>query len=49
MDDLTIDQIKQLLVFYKQKSADLEFELLKMQAKNIKPQTDGNIKEDGTN
>ncbi len=31
MNDLTIDELKQLVVFYKQKSSDLEFELLKTQ------------------
>jgi hypothetical protein len=31
MNDLTIDELKQLVVFYKQKSSDLEFELLKLQ------------------
>lgn len=31
MENLTIDQLKQLVIFYKQKSADLEFETLKLQ------------------
>jgi hypothetical protein len=31
MNDLTIEELKQLVVFYKQKSSDLEFELLKTQ------------------
>jgi hypothetical protein len=31
MNDLTIEELKQLIVFYKQKSSDLEFELLKTQ------------------
>jgi hypothetical protein len=31
MNDLTTEELKQLLVFYKQKSSDIEFELLKTQ------------------
>jgi hypothetical protein len=31
MNDLTVEELKQLLVFYKQKSSDIEFELLKTQ------------------
>lgn len=31
MNDLTVEELKQLVVFYKQKSSDLEFELLKTQ------------------
>ena len=31
MNDLTIDELKQLLVFYKQKASDLEYEILKGQ------------------
>lgn len=31
MNDLTIEEIKQLLVFYKQKASDLEYEILKGQ------------------
>lgn len=33
MEDLNIEEIKQLVVFYKQKSSDLEFNLLQMQIK----------------
>ena len=33
MEDLTIEEIKQLVIFYKQKSSDLEFNLLQMQIK----------------
>lgn len=33
MEDLTIEEVKQLVVFYKQKSSDLEFNLLQMQIK----------------
>ena len=31
MNDLTIEELKQLLVFYKQKASDLEYEILKGQ------------------
>jgi hypothetical protein len=31
MNDLTIDELKQLLIFYKQKASDLEYEILKGQ------------------
>lgn len=31
MNDLTIDELKQLIVFYKQKASDLEYEILKGQ------------------
>jgi hypothetical protein len=34
MEDLTIDELKQLVIFYRQKSNDLEFEVLKFQLKN---------------
>jgi len=33
VEDLTIEEVKQLVVFYKQKSSDLEFNLLQMQIK----------------
>lgn len=33
MEDLSLAEIKQLVIFYKQKSADLEFNLLQMQIK----------------
>jgi hypothetical protein len=33
MEDLNIEEIKQLVLFYKQKSSDLEFNLLQMQIK----------------
>ena len=33
MEDLSIEEIKQLVIFYKQKSADLEFNLLQLQIK----------------
>lgn len=33
MEDLTIDEVKQLVMFYKQKSVDLEFNLLQLQIK----------------
>ena len=33
MEDLSIEEVKQLVVFYKQKSSDLEFNLLQMQIK----------------
>lgn len=31
MNDLTIEELKQLVVFYKQKCSDLEYEVLKGQ------------------
>ena len=31
MNELTLDELKQLVVFYKQKVSDLEYELLKGQ------------------
>ena len=31
MEDLTVEELKQLVIFYKQKSNDLEFEVLKFQ------------------
>lgn len=31
MEDLTIDEMKQMLNFYKQKASDLEFQLLQSQ------------------
>jgi hypothetical protein len=34
MEDLTIDELKQLVIFYKQRSNDLEFETLKFQLKS---------------
>ena len=40
MDDLTIEQLKQLLAFYKQRASDLEFEVLKFQIKNLPVQKD---------
>jgi hypothetical protein len=36
MEDLTTEELKQLLIFYKQKSNDLEFEVLKLQLKNTR-------------
>ena len=33
MDNLSIDELKQLLAYYKQRSADLEFALLQLQLK----------------
>jgi hypothetical protein len=38
MEDLTIDELKQLLTFYKQKANDLEFEILKSQLKALRVQ-----------
>jgi hypothetical protein len=36
MEDLTIEELRQLVIFYKQKSNDLEFEALKFQLKNAR-------------
>jgi hypothetical protein len=33
MEDLTIDELKQLVTFYKQKASDVEFTLLQTQLK----------------
>ena len=33
MEDLNIDEVKQLLNFYKQKASDLEFQALQLQIK----------------
>jgi len=33
MEDLTVEEIKQLVTFYKQKSTDMEFNLLQAQLK----------------
>jgi hypothetical protein len=33
MEDLTIDELRQLLTFYKQRASDLEFTLLQTQIK----------------
>ncbi len=33
MDDLTVEELKQLVLFYKQKASDLEFSLLEGQLK----------------
>jgi hypothetical protein len=33
MEDLTIDELKQLLTFYKQRASDVEFTLLQTQIK----------------
>jgi hypothetical protein len=33
MEDLTIDELKQLVTFYKQKAADMELNLLQAQLK----------------
>ena len=33
MEDLTVEEIKQLVTFYKQKSTDMEFNLLQSQLK----------------
>jgi len=40
MEDLTIEELRQLVIFYRQKSNDLEFESLKMQLKSARmPET----------
>jgi hypothetical protein len=46
MNDLTIEELKQLVVFYKQKASDLEYEILKGQvimnrivAQEVQPNT----------
>ncbi len=49
MDDLTIEELKQLVVFYKQKCSDLEYEFLKNQLlvkriNSLVPQTTKNKK-----
>lgn len=36
MEDLTAEELKQLVTFYKQKSNDLEFETLKFQLKSAR-------------
>jgi hypothetical protein len=36
VEDLTLDELKQLVIFYKQKSNDLEFEVLKFQLKSAR-------------
>lgn len=36
MEDLTIEELKQLVIFYRQKSNDLEFETLKFQLKSAR-------------
>ena len=36
MEDLTAEELKQLVTFYKQKSNDLEFEVLKSQLKSAR-------------
>jgi hypothetical protein len=36
MEDLTVDELRQLVIFYKQKSNDLEFEVLKFQLKSVR-------------
>lgn len=43
MEDLTVDELKQLVLFYKQKSSDLELETLKLQLKlnRVKPEQQG--------
>jgi len=33
VEGLTLEEVKQLVIFYKQKSSDLEFNLLQMQIK----------------
>ena len=33
MEDLTVEEIKQLLMFYKQRATDMEFNLLQSQLK----------------
>ena len=33
MEDLTIEEVKQLITFYKQKATDMEFNLLQTQLK----------------
>ena len=40
MDDLTINELKQLLAFYKQRASDLEFEVLKHQIRSLPAQKD---------
>ena len=36
MEDLTIEELKQLVTFYRQKSNELEFETLKFQLKSAR-------------
>jgi hypothetical protein len=40
MDDLTNDELKQLVNFYRQKSTDLEFQILQFQLKTSRPAAD---------
>lgn len=42
MDELSLDDLKQLVYFYKQKSADLELQNLQLQLKINKINTEGN-------
>jgi hypothetical protein len=47
MNDLTIEELKQLVVFYKQKASDLEYEVLKGQlivSRVVAPETNLNNK-----
>jgi hypothetical protein len=37
MEEVTIDELKQLVIFYKQKCSDLEFEVLKSQLISARP------------
>jgi hypothetical protein len=43
MEDLTIEELKQLVIFYKQKSNDLEFETLKLKLINVRVLNDNKI------
>ncbi len=43
MEDLTIDELRQLLTFYKQRLSDIEFTLLQTQIKLNKTVSDQNV------
>jgi hypothetical protein len=43
MEDLTIDELRQLLTFYKQRLSDIEFTLLQTQIKMNKLVLDQNV------
>jgi hypothetical protein len=45
MDDLSVEELKQLVTFYKQKSSDLEFSLLHTQLKLNKAISFQNLEE----
>ena len=36
MEDLNIEEVKQLVNFYRQKASDLEFQILQIQLKNAR-------------